>query len=151
MKNGLSLKTLSSKESYSQILTDLKDLIDLCSEQDNIPIYFCVGGYFIDILVARKLQKLIGDGVSTQDSEQFSSMKKELYEQFLKADCIVKKIESVSIFVDPDEPYIALYYINTQRQAVAGELCISSGQPIEKVKFTEEDILESFHFNSLQH
>jgi hypothetical protein len=151
MKTVLSLKILSSKESYSQILTDLKHLIDLCAEQDNIPIYFCVGGYFIDILVARKLQKLIDDGTNHQDPDQFTSIKKDLYEQFLKTDCVIKKIESVSIFVDPDEPYIALYYINTKRQATAGELCISSGQPIEKVKYTEEDILESFHYSSLQH
>lgn len=151
-KKLYSLQFLGSDDLYYQIMADLKDLIGICVEKEHIPVYICVGEQFINVLVTRKLNK-IKKRILTENSKEdgpiedlnFQKIKFKLYNQFLEDNCIIKQFKNISIFVDPDEEYIALYYINTTRMAEKGELHISSGQPIEKVKYTDKDILETFN------
>lgn len=150
MHFGLSLNSLSSKELYSQVLSDLKGLIDYCKNKNYEPLYICVGENFIDVLVARNLQKkLITRDLSL--NKIFNDCKKDLYIKFENNDCVVRKSGKLKVFFDPDESYIGLYFVNTNRMADPEEPCVSSGHPIQRVGFLPEEILYGFTPMTLHH
>lgn len=150
MHFGLSLNSLSSQELYSQVISDLKGLVSYCKQEKYNPLYVCVGDKFIDVLVARHLQRKLLNG-DIFSANIFNDCKKELYTKFEQNECIVKESGTLKVFLDPDESYIALYFVNTNRLADIGESKVSSGHPIQRLGFLPEEILSGFSPLTLHH
>lgn len=144
---GLSFQTLISNSLYNSVTSDISDLLMHCRKSGHDPIHLCVGSNFLDMLVARKIYNATK---RVPTSYQFFETKKKFYEKIEVSESLVKSQTKIKTLFDPDENYIALYFLNTNRKADPGEPQNEQGFPVEVARFHDEDLFYGFFYETLQ-
>lgn len=150
----LSFKLLGSSLIQNRIAQDITDLIEESERRGLKPLHLVVGNLFMQVgAVHATIEDLhIGNWDLALETD-LHNLKKKINTRLLKLLFICEEksgfigIEgTVSIYYDPDEPYISLLAIDPKEKAADNEKQTGDGHPILVFKYKPEEILIEFNF-----
>ncbi len=142
-----SLSFLCSDETYNILISDIDDLLSYANNVKFKPIILVVGSIFVEVICA----KLVCKDLDTDDTWfKYNKKQKKLVRLF--EDKRVKfykqceknfgkighdKSRKIDIYYDPDEFYLAVRCIDSNRKSRGNEISSADGYPICSLKFKD--------------